>query len=173
MIGRSAKMTHSFDIHVSQKDADLALRRFLLREAGIGMLIATLVSTAYIIYDLLDGDLGRISIVILTVLSIFITVYIIAIFARRKQMKELLAKLGNSPVSYSLDDSELSTKSTLGSTTIKWDMIKKLWIYPDITLIFYSSSGYSTIPTSQVPSDALSFLSDKIKTSGGSILNKS
>ena len=165
-------MPYTFDIHVSQKDADLALRRFIFREAGLGLLIAILVCIGYITYDLADGSLSIIGVVILTILFILAIIYTVAIVSRRKQMKELLERLGDAPVSYTLNDEELSTESTLGSSTLKWNMIKKLWIDPDLTLVFYSRSGYTTIPTSQIPSDALNFLSKQIKLSGGSILNK-
>lgn len=50
-------------------------------------------------------------------------------------------------------------------------MIKKLWIDPDVTLIFYAANSYTTLPAPQAPAEALEFLATQIKRVGGSVLD--
>ena len=116
-----------------------------------------------------DGKLRYLSIVILTLLSILVLICIIAFITRRKQMVELLKRLGDSPISYTLDESEFASKSALGSSSLKWEMIKKLWIDPDLIMVFYARNGYTTIPANQIPDSALEFLAEQVKRVGGSI----
>ncbi len=164
-------MEHTFDIKVSQQDADTALRRFILRDAGWGTLVAAILCMVYVAYDSSDGNLGYLGIGIIALLLILILVYIAAFVTRKKQMAELLRKIGDAPISYRLDDSEIATKTPMGSSTLKWEMIKKLWIDPDLTLVFYARNVYTTIPTSQIPTEALEFLVTQIERVGGSILD--
>ena len=164
-------MEHTFDVRVSQRDADTALRRFIFRGAGWGTLVAAILCLAYVAYDFSDGALGYLGIGIIALLLILILVYVAAFVTRKKQMTELLRKIGDAPVSYQLDDVEIATKSPMGSSTLKWEMIKKLWIDPDLTLVFYARNGYTTIPTQQIPADALDFLVSQVERVGGSILD--
>ncbi|MGI9243213.1 MAG: hypothetical protein ACR2RV_20615 [Verrucomicrobiales bacterium] len=162
-------MEHSFDVRVSQRDADIALRRFILRSAGWGTLVAAALCIAFIVYDVSDGGIGPLGIGILTLLSIFALVYAVGFFTRRKQMADLLRRLGDSPVSYSLGDAELAAESALGSSSLKWEMVRELWVDPDITLVFYARNGYTTIPTPQIPADALTFLAMQVERAGGAV----
>ncbi len=164
-------MKYTFDVRVSQRDADIALRRFIFRDAGWGTIIAGVLCLAFVVYDTSDGGIGRLGVTILTLLSILALVYLVAFVTRRKQMVELLRRLGDTPISYSFDGSELGAESSLGRWTLKWEMIKKLWIDPDLTLVFYARNGYTTIPTCQIPEDALVFLVTQVRRVGGSILH--
>ena len=164
-------MKHTFEVRVSQRDADIALRRFIFRGAGWGTLVASALCLAFVLYDISDGGIGRLGVAILTLLSILALFYVVAFMTRRKQMTDLLRRLGDAPVLYCLDDSELGTQSALGSSTLKWEMIQQLWIDPDVTLVFYARNGYTTIPTRQIPADALDFLAAQVKRVGGSILD--
>jgi hypothetical protein len=165
-------MKHTFAVRVSQRDADIALQRFIFRGAGWGTLVAATLCLAFVVYDISDGSIGHLGVVILTLLSILAIVYVVAFVTRRKQMVDLLRRLGDSSVSYRLDGSELATESALGSSTLKWEMIQKLWVDPDVTLVFYARNGYTTIPTTQIPADALSYLISQVERVGGAILNK-
>lgn len=162
-------MNHTFDVTVSKHHADVALRRFIFRGLGWSTFVAAALCIAYIIYDGATGGMGYLSIVIITVLLLLALVYAVLVVSRRKQMAQLLKRLGDEPVSYELSDSELSTETALGSSTLKWEMIKKLWIDPDLTLVFYARNGYTTIPTDQIPSEALIFIADRVKSVGGTV----
>lgn len=160
-------MKYTFDVTVSQEDADVALRRFVLRGLGWSTLLAFVLCFAYLVYDVVMGGIGLLSVVVITLFLVLLVVYVVLIRARRKQMAGLLERLGGEPISYRLDDLELSTETSMGGSKLKWEMIEKLWIDPDLTLVFYSRNGYTTLPTDQVPVEALAFLADRVRNGGG------
>jgi len=164
-------MNHEFDIHVSPRDAGIALRRFILRDAGWGIFIAVILCLAFVVYDLSGGSLGYLSVVTVTIITLLALMYLAAYVIRKRQVGDLLERLGDQPVSYRFTESEFSTKSSLGHSSVKWEMVKKLWIDPDVTLVFYSKNGYTTIPTPQIPARSLEFMAEQIKRAGGSILD--
>lgn len=162
---------YTFNVRVSQRDADIALRRFIFRGAGWGTLIAAILCLTFVMYDIADGGIGRLGVANLTLLLILAIVYVVAFVVRRNQMADLLRRLGETSVLYRLDDAELATESALGRSALKWEAIKKLWIDPDVILVFYANNGYTTIPTAQIPADALSYLMAQVERVGGAILN--
>ena len=162
-------MEHTFDVKVSQRDADTALRRFILRGAGWGSVMAVVLCLAYVAHDFSDGDISHLGVAILTLILILGLGYIAAYVVRRRQMADLLDRIGDGPVFYRLSESEISTQSSLGSSALKWEMIKKLWIDPDLTLVFYARNGYTTIPTDQIPPTALDFLVSQVRRDDGII----
>ena len=164
-------MKHAFDVRVSQRDAEIALRRFLFRSEGWGTILACALCFGFVVFDVSDGSLGRLGFANLTLLLILALFYLVAFVTRRNQMTDLMRKLGDTPVSYSLSDSEIGTRSALGSSTLKWELIRKLWIDPDITMVFYARNGYTTIPTNQIPADAMGFLAAQVKRVGGLVLD--
>lgn len=164
-------MEHTFDVRVSQRDADAALRRFILRGAGWGTAVAVVLCLAYVVHDISDGAISHLGVAILTLILILGIGCIAACIVRKRQMADLLDRLGESPVSYRLSESQISTQSSLGSSALKWEMIRKLWIDPDLTLVFYARNGYTTIPTDQIPPAALDFLASQVRQFNGTILD--
>ncbi len=165
-------MEHTFDVTVSQAHADSALRRFLLRRLGWETLLASILSIGYAIFDLTNGGKNFFGIGILVLFALFVAVYIIAYVTRKQQMAELLKQIGDEPIVYHLNDSGLGAESAMGNSHLKWEMLQKVWIYPDLIMIFYAKNGYSTVPLEQIPSDALDFLTSEVKEAGGTIQDK-
>lgn len=162
-------MDHSFDIRVSPRDADAALRRLFLREAGWGGLIAMILCLGYVVYDFLDGPMNFVGTAILTLVLVMIVFYLAAFVIRKRQMGELLRRIGDHPISYHFGELEIETKSVLGSSSLKWEVIQKLWIEADVTMVLFARGGYLTIPTEQIPPAALDFLVAQVRRAGGRI----
>ena len=168
-------MEYVFNLTITKKHADIALRRFIRRNLGWGMLIAVVLCVSYLIYDL-GRDFGKhlspLTIAVIALLVILALVTSTVYLVQRKRIFTVLDKIGDSPVEYRLDEEELTTKSPLGSSTLKWEMLVKVWIDPDMTMIFFSQNGYFTAPTDQFPEGALDFLAEKIEAGGGIVRDK-
>lgn len=162
-------MEHTFQVRVSQRDADIALRRFLLRQAGWGSLACAALCLAFVGYDWSDGVLSGLGIVVLTVMALLGAAYGAAYVIRRRQTAELLNKIGDEPICYTLNESEFSSKAPLGSSTLRWEMVKQLWVGADVVMVFYARNGYTTIPTGQIPESALAFLEEQVSRAGGAV----
>ena len=164
-------MKHTFEVTVSQGDADIALRRFIVRGAGWSTVLVFALGVAYIVYEALTSGIGYVGVVMITLLGMLMVCYVAAIIIRRKQMTELLSKLGAAPVTYVLTDSEIATESPIASSSLNWGMIKKVWIDLDLVLVFYARNAYATIPMHQMPSEALAFLVEQVRQVGGSVID--
>lgn len=167
-------MEHSFEVRVTQADAEKALRRFLWGMVGNpGLLaVAVLMLTVGVGLDAQDGALRPGSIVSLTLTALLPLIYCTGYWGRWKQIRQLLTRLGDSPVLYQLSDTEIRTETILGVSSLKWEVVKELWITADLTMVFYARNAYTTIPTPQAPSAALQFLVAKVSESGGKIRDK-
>jgi hypothetical protein len=154
-------MEHRFEVFVTRKHTGSALRRFLLRDEGIFASFIYLITVVLVVYDARDGRLHWISIVILTLLGMLLLAYVVAFWLRRSQTDDLLRRLGDSPIQYLLGEEEIRTESILGSSSVKWEMVRQIWIYPDLVMVFFSRNTYITIPGEQIPTAALEFLRAK------------
>lgn len=81
-------MEHTFDVRVSQRDADTALRRFILRGAGWGAVVAVVLCLAYVVHDLSDGGISHLGVAILTLILILGIGYTAAYIVRKRQMAD-------------------------------------------------------------------------------------
>ena len=164
-------MIQPFNVDVSQHHADTALRRFIVRGLGWGPFAAMVLCLAYVVHDTVTSGLGRLGLVIVTMLVLLVAIYAALITRRRSQMAALLKRLNGAPIAYRFDDDELSAHSALGSSNLRWEVIEKVWIDPDVTMVFYARNGYTTLPTDQIPADALRFLADQVKRGGGTVVD--
>lgn len=112
-------MEYTFDVYVTQRDANVALRRFIGRGAGWRSLIGAVLLVCYVGHDTWDGEIGYLSVAFLMLLLSLIGVYVAGFLIRRRQVTELLHRLGDTPVTYRLDETELGAESMLGNTTLK------------------------------------------------------
>ncbi|MGY8642096.1 MAG: hypothetical protein ACKVJU_13510 [Verrucomicrobiales bacterium] len=87
-------MKHTFDVTISQHDADVALRRFLFREAGWSMLFAVLFCLTCVVYDGLNGGIGILGIVIITVLLLLVITYVASVRNPSKATGDAFKALG-------------------------------------------------------------------------------
>ena len=66
-------MEYVFNLNITKKQADIALRRFIRRNLGWGMLIAVVLCVSYLIYDLgrdFGSHLSPLTIAVITLLIV-------------------------------------------------------------------------------------------------------
>ncbi len=57
------------------------------------------------------------------------------------------------------------------TSTMKWSLIKKLWSFPDVLLVFtYGRWNYSMIPVAPLGEELRRFIEDKVKEHGGKVV---
>lgn len=152
---------HTFDIDLTSDHATAALRRFLLRRLGRIGLIAIAMMTGCLAYSIATQDFGFATSILVALILLLTGAYLRAYFVRKKQFEEQLARLNGKPITYTLSDAEWSIASNFGTASYKWEMIIELWIDPDLVFLFYNHEAYVTLPTDQIPSEALEFLIGK------------
>jgi hypothetical protein len=106
---------------------------------------------------------------LLVVLVMGIGLFTAAYFMRLNHAIALLKKMGGPIVSYELTDERVKASSSLGTTEVKWEMFRELWIFPRVWLLLFDKAGYLTLPSDQLPEEVKSFLKQRIAAAGGKI----
>lgn len=64
----------------------------------------------------------------------------------------------------------MTFQTSLYASTLKWAGLQKLWIYPDLLMLFYSKTVFSVLPAASVGGDMLDFIQQKIREHGGKVV---
>ena len=79
-----------------------------------------------------------------------------------KAIDDWIRAQGKAPVIYALSEDLVETTSAIGSTKLKWDAFRGMAITDEDTLLLFPHSGALTLPTRQVPSEAIEFLKKRL-----------
>jgi len=66
----------------------------------------------------------------------------------------------------------MTFQTSLYTSTVKWAGLQKMWIYPDLLMLFYSKSLFSVLPAASVGEDMLDFIQQKIREHGGKVVTR-
>ena len=86
----------------------------------------------------------------------------------RRSLSKLEA-IVDGKATYTLNSTNVESVSSLGSVSVSWSAIAEIRRYRDLILLGFRGAMYSTIPASQIPNDALSFMVERCRASGAKI----
>ncbi len=66
-------------------------------------------------------------------------------------------------------DDAFSVGSDIGQAEFSWRIVKKLWRFDDVWLLFYTNQTYSTLPVGEIPDEVKQFIVDRIRSHGGKV----
>ena len=164
-------MSHTFEVRIDQEMVRRAWNAWFFRGRRLGRLgFAFLLILTAIGMDVWRGRFGSVSVMGTTVLGmtvlIYIAVYIVGL--RRALAKRDLFKDGKA--AYTLTEAMIEVSSSLGSSTLVWSVISEVRRYPDLVLLGFGGTAFSTIPADQIPEEALVFLLERAKAGGAKII---
>jgi hypothetical protein len=87
----------------------------------------------------------------------------------KKQVSLASKKLNNTEVVYTFDNQGIFTESSVGSANRFWRFFDRLWVKPDLWLLFYNNQNYLILPTHLLSADLQKFIIQKVTESGGKI----
>jgi hypothetical protein len=131
--------------------------KIALAAAAIGLIV---------IWEVRHGPIGMITVFALSALSLYIIVFSIVWFRQSRALDDWIRQQAGAPVIYSLSDATIETSSGVGSTKLKWEAFRRLSISETDTLLMFSQHGALTLPTGQIPLEALNFLKKQFVTHG-------
>ena len=144
-------------------------RRFLLKSLGWDYFAAFFILLAIFIGMLgvgkRDWMVGALGTIVFFGFAIAVTVW--CIYMRRAL--STFRKMQTPEVRFAIDASGISVSSELGSGSINWQAIQKMWCLPEAWLLFVSKGAYSTIPTACLPPEAKQLIVDKLTQHGAKI----
>lgn len=130
------------------------------------IVIAAVVVAIVTVWEVRDGSIGMFSIFAISALGFYLLVAAVAWIRQSKALDEWLRQQAGAPVVYSLTEEAIESSAKIGSTKLKWDAFRSLAISDFDTLLGFSSHGALTLPTEQVPTEALEFLKQQFLARG-------
>jgi hypothetical protein len=106
---------------------------------------------------------------LLVVLVMGVGIFVAAYFQRLSHAIAQLKMMGDGMVHYEITNDRIKASSALGSTEVKWETFKALWIFPRVWLLMFDKAGYLTLPADQMNEDVKDFLKTRIAAVGGKI----
>ena len=161
---------HTFSVQVDSAMMRRAWHAWFFRGQRIWMLVlaaALLAMSAAV--DLCSGGLGVLSTVGLTVLGMAVLIFSVGYFTGLRRSLAKLEAIVDGKATYTLKDTSIEAVSSLGSVSLAWSSIAELRRYRDLILLEFRGAMYSTIPASQIPDEALSFMVERCRASGARI----
>lgn len=156
-----------FDIYITASLLRKVFLRRLFRNWPMLLLLFVLIGLS-VLFSVSAGSFSSVGVITLAIGVGLIFLFISAYFQNERVIREWTRAQGTSPVRYTLTDDAVQAASNLGKSELKWNVFRELVEYPDYLLLRYSSgaSAHLTIPTANVPAEALEFIRRKFSALG-------
>ena len=127
-----------------------------------------LLVAGFAVLRIVSGKTDLLAGIFLAIAVFGLGIIVVAYFQSRNYRLSQFRNAGNS-VSYELSEEFFKAKSGMGSTELKWESFKALWIFQKVWLLVFDKNGYLTLPTDQISNEVKEFLKRKIISVGGKV----
>lgn len=90
-------------------------------------------------------------------------------FVVRARSLDLLGLMRSPVVEWTFSDDGIAMRSDLGNAAAKWRAVRRVWVFEDLWLVFFSRVSYATLPTDGVPPEVLRFLLRRASEAGAEL----
>lgn len=142
-------------------------RRFLLRHFGWKRLVLIAVVILAALYLLSFGSRDWVFGVAIACLAILVVVLPARYIMAYTRSMSVFRKLSSPTATFTFTEDELSAKTDLGVSVLKWSAIQKIWRFPEAWLIFLTDWQYLTLPIERVDETMRQFILAKVGEHGG------
>ena len=161
-------MNYQFTVQFNEEHIKYACSKYFIRFVGIIFPIVCLLVACSSVFLMISGKGDLLAGIFLAISVIGFGIIIAAYFQNRNYRLSQLHKTGKS-VSYEFSEDFFKAKSEMGSTEMKWNSFKSLWVFQKVWLLIFEKNGYLTLPPDQISNEAKEFLKQKIISIGGKI----
>ncbi len=159
-------MQYKATLHFSEALVKKAVWAFWWRLTGWKYIVTVLFLGIGLFY--LDKQSWLFNFVAITVYLGFVLPIMVYIAHYRSGMKKFNAVKDHQAI-MTAEDETFTLQSSIGSATLKWSAIQKVWQYPEFWLIFYSKAQFNTLPIKDIPPEMLQFIQEQVIQAGGKI----
>ncbi len=159
------EITTTYTRRITKYGAYCFWKRFVARDMLIGWSVAAGSAVAWTAlgiespWVIMIGGLG----------ALLGLVGVTAYFVVRARSLDLLEGMGSPVVEWRFSDDGLTIESELSQAVTKWRAVKKVWLFRDAWLLFFSKVSYSTLPVEGVPPEVRAFVLSKVREAGGTV----
>ncbi len=138
-----------------------SVRRYWWRQVGPLFLVGLGALGAFLVYRLAAGDrtwlVGAAGVILVLGCAVVTASYVIHLsrsLERLRRMKAPEATLELGPVRFRVT-------SGAGSSEIEWSIIKQIWRFDDVWILFFSASEFMLLPVADLSAEALAFIEER------------
>jgi hypothetical protein len=143
-----------------------AARRFIFRYATSSFVVIFMLLVAGI-SGLWAGDGGGIAWCLIWLSIIYAFVWLRYYFGVTKNYE----RMPDRHITVMVAADSITMKTSEHLSTMKWSLIKKVWSFPDVLLIFtYGRWNYIAIPVEPLGQELKKYVEDKVRECGGKVV---
>ena len=158
---------HQFEVKIEPSMMRAAWHAWFFKAVSIWRLGAA--SLLLISAVMLIGHLTTMSIVLMTLMGLVIVMYVGIYFVGLRSAMAKLASVADGRAGYEFSEATIGLSSSLGSASMAWSTVTEVRRYHDLVLLQFLKTSYNTIPTAQMPPEALAFLIERARSHGATI----
>jgi len=90
-------------------------------------------------------------------------------FLWRRQAMAALNSMKIPEARWRFTDEKICTESDAGRVELYWTVIKKIWRFKEVWLLFYANGAFSTLPLEGLDPEVILFVENRVTENGGEI----
>lgn len=162
-------MRYETKISYDERIINTAVRRYWIRkhlgDAIMSVMVLMVGSYFFLVENARNWFVG-----LLIGAALLYTGVVYGIFlSLRAQARKTFRALGSPDATWAFSDDAIFCESSEGKSEIKWSMVKKLWQFKDVWLLFYANGAYSTLPAQPLSDELKEFIERKVAEAGGEV----
>lgn len=81
----------------------------------------------------------------------------------------ILREMGTPRATFRAEEAYFTITSSIGTVTYQWAAIKELWRFPEVWLLLYSRTQFSTLPVAYMPAQMQDYIVQHVRAVGGKV----
>jgi K+ transporter len=162
------------NFHTEKRLLSIAVKRWFWKTQGLqyAYLFLVLISLLFFVLKISlirHNDSFIFAVGFLSASLCMMLVYIIGIW---NNIKNQIKKIPSIETTIHLTDEQMEVITQEASSRVKWEYFSEIWIFPDVTLLFWKNSigVFNSIPTQAMSEEMQAFLIEKVKANGGKVV---
>lgn len=166
---RRTRSGHRATLHYTEALVTRAVGVYWRRAVGIGGVLAAAAAIAMLCWLLARGDrswlVGLMGTAVLLGLVMPIAVYVVHY---RNSMRRFRA-MGQPTGELVADDAGITISSDVGSSTVRWELVKEVWCSDTVWLLLFSRAQFATLPLADLSAELRAYVLDRVRAAGGKV----
>jgi len=146
-----------------------AVKHFWMKSQRHNLIIGPIVLLLACGLWFVTGTMPWLTATLIALCCILIIVSIAVYFVYRYRSFKVFREMESPRATWRFTDDAFSAESDIGRAEFKWRVVKRLWRFDDVWLLFYANQTYSTLPVADLPEDVKHFIVDRVQSHGGKV----
>ncbi|MCP5127505.1 MAG: YcxB family protein [Gammaproteobacteria bacterium] len=139
------------------------------KQIGITFPLVAVLLSAYCGYLVVAGNHSWLVGVLGTVVVIAFATMAASYFVHLSRSLKRLRRMKSPEAILELSEERFKITSDIGSSEIQWSLVRKLWRFENIWLLFFSGGEFMFIPVAELPSEIRAFIEMRLVANNAEI----